>query len=237
MTLLSFAVAIMSLIGVIRGRIWFVQGRGKSALGLVAAFALFIAGGTALSASSPKTSAPTNGTKVAAPAAQAPVGQPTSSAPAAPGPSIETQRADFKAWYDNVMAIHDRADKAYAQYQVVTKAMTNGTTTLVEAYSAIESIRDAQAAGQSAIYSVKPPTSLSKSDQEKLSKATEYLSTGLYSRRTALDKVLKYMDEQKPSLLSDAQGDIKMADSFMIQGLAPILEVQAALGIEATATP
>lgn len=242
--LLSLAVAVLSLIGVVRGRILFVQGRGRAALGLVLAFILFVVGGAALPASAPKDSAPASGstepaapTETPRPEAKAPASQPQPAAPAPSGPSIETQRADFKAWYDKVMNIQNRADKAMGEYQKIADDLAKGSATLVDAYAATKSLRDVQAAAQSAMYGLKAPTSLSGADQQKLNKATQDLATGIFSRRTALDKVLRYLDEQKPSLIANAQDDLKMANSFMIQGIVPIVEVQTALGIELTATP
>ncbi|MGI6553834.1 MAG: hypothetical protein ACOX2P_00085 [Bacillota bacterium] len=78
---------------------------------------------------------------------------------------------------------------------------------------------------------LKPLKYWKKEHRKTLNEAISDLSTGLYTKAEGFEKVLEYLDEQKPSTLSEAKEEFEMAQGFMMGGIAKIVGVQMELGL------
>jgi hypothetical protein len=56
---------------------------------------------------------------------------------------------------------------------------------------------------------LKPLKYWKKEHRKTLNEAISDLSTGLYTKAEGFEKVLEYLDEQKPSTLSEAKEELK----------------------------
>lgn len=143
----------------------------------------------------------------------------------------QTAVKDFeKALY----SLEDEMKPIMANYQTAMDGMANGTIDIFTVYGAAEDAKSASRYLQSEVRKVDIPEYLPEEVQDYLVEARSDLSTAYFSKGEAFDLVLEFLDEQKPSYMSKIEDEIKMSDSFLLSGMAKVMQAKDAVGIDIT---
>lgn len=146
--------------------------------------------------------------------------------------SLEEQREAFLQWEREVTSLHQIADEASVKHDEILAALGAGEIDEYEAYSEISDVKKIIDNAWHNLSKVEAGESLSQERIKQLNAAMSDLTTGLYSKIGGMEKVLEFLDDQKPSLIEEAQDKFKMANSFMMDGIGKYIEVKVDLGLE-----
>jgi len=145
--------------------------------------------------------------------------------------TIEAQKQavlDFEKQFFNIekptsLALQDFSNKAGKLGQGVT---------VYDLYEAANKAKNACKNTQMIYTSLKIPDNIPDDVKKILKDAKSDLSTAYYSKSIAMDKAMKFLDEQKPSQMQEYKDEIKMADSFVINGVLKLTEAKQKIGID-----
>lgn len=136
----------------------------------------------------------------------------------------------------SVYALEGTVKPIMDNYQKVITAVSEGNATIYDAYDAATAAKKAAEHLQLEFSSLNAPKELPKDVKELLDDATNDLSTAYYTKKKAFDYVLKFLDDQKPSTMQKFKDESSMSDSFIMSGVAKILDAKTKMGIDITAT-
>jgi hypothetical protein len=138
---------------------------------------------------------------------------------------------DFeKSVYD----LEDTIEPIMDNYQKAMTGLGNGSVDIYTAYTAAKEARDACQYLQTKFYTMPIPEGLPEEIDALLSDASSDLGTAYYTKKEAMEYVLKFLDEQKPSYMDKFKEEISMSDQFMISGIAKIFDAKVKVGIDVT---
>jgi len=128
-------------------------------------------------------------------------------------------------------AIAKPADLAGKQYQKATQAVKNGQASLYTMYQAASHAKKQSSAAHIEFSALQIPDGLPKEIHELLSESKEYFGLAYFTKQTALDYILKYMDDKKMSDLQKSENDIEIAGKFIFNGALNLAMAKEKLGI------
>lgn len=161
--------------------------------------------------------------------------------PSTPVKPAKTEEDNTKKYQEAVLqfekemyAIEETMKPYMDNYQNALNGVSQGTVDFFTAYEATEEARDAAKNIQSQYYQMKIAKDLPKDVKKELEDAKSDLATAYYTKSEALEYVLKYFDDQKPSYMSKFQDEISMSDNFIMSGVLKVFKAKELVGIELT---
>jgi hypothetical protein len=166
------------------------------------------------------------------PATTAPAAE-TPEEPAEEEPAVYSEAAKnaFIAWESDIMFIHARADNATEAFSAVLNDFGEGKTDIYSTYNEAKRTRDIVDRARGDISRVDLGDELSDDHKSRLKDAAFTLSTGLFVKTEALDLILKFLDDPKPSYINEATENFNRGYIYMIEGLSAITMVKVELGL------
>jgi hypothetical protein len=138
----------------------------------------------------------------------------------------EQTKQDYIAFYQKIEGM----DKTYTNdYDKMIEAMKNNDAN--GAYDYAKQAKSAAKDLQFAYGSLKDPSGLTKDQQKALDDAEESLGLSYMIKAEALDSLMKYFDDFKPSELSDFKDKGSQASTYLMTGVAGLMDVGTQLGI------
>jgi len=224
--LLSVAGIIVGIYALIKGsapRLG-IKGRKVATIILCVSFLLFI---IAIASDTPSETAAVD----EEPATEEVAAPPEEPAEEEPAVYSEAAKNAFIAWESDIMIIHARADNATEAFSLILTDFGEGKTDIYSTYNEAKRTRDIVNSARRDINRVDLGDDLSDDHKSILKDAASTLSTGLFVKTEALDLILKFLDDPKPSYINEATENFNRGYIYMIEGLGAIIVVKAELGL------
>ncbi|BFT70681.1 hypothetical protein [Paenibacillus sp. P36] len=142
---------------------------------------------------------------------------------------------DVIAFEQSAYALEATAKPIFDNYQKIMTAVGTGKASIFDAYEATTNAKKAAESLQVKFNSLEVPKNLPKEVNTLLVESKQDLSTAYYGKKKAFDAVLKFLDDQKPSNMQVFKDETKMADQFVLSGVAKILDAKTKLDLDIAA--
>ncbi|TEB13335.1 hypothetical protein [Pelotomaculum propionicicum] len=143
----------------------------------------------------------------------------------------EAQKAEILEFEKQVFATEKIATNAIEIYTTKMSDMGNGKATIYEVYSAASKAKDKCKETQFAMSKVKTPQT-TKEINKLLDDTKSEIGTAYMLKAEALDSVMKFLDDQKPSDMQNFKDKIKSADSFIMGAVMKLYQAKEKAGID-----
>ena len=143
----------------------------------------------------------------------------------------EAAKNAFLTWESEIMLIHKRADDAMESFSLVLTEFGEGNADIYDTYNQAKLTKDIVYAAWRDLDRVDIGDELTDDHKERLSDATDSLSTGLFVKVEGLDLILKFLDDPKPSYVNEATGNFDRGYLYMLEGLSELSIVKTELGL------
>lgn len=144
----------------------------------------------------------------------------------------EAAKTAFLEWEARVTEIHTAADEVLDAYNQAVTKLSEGKIDIFSAYDYISNeVIPTNEKLENAMRLATPGNALSKKHRETLNSARHALADGLYWRTKAFERFLEFLDNQKPSLISEVKDDFEFANGYMLEGISKYIGVKMELGL------
>lgn len=135
--------------------------------------------------------------------------------------------------FEKEMLETEKPFTAYSdEYQRVMNAASNGNGDLITLYATIKKAHELAYSVNSSYLDLEIPVNIPEEDKKILEEAKETMATAYYLKTEAFDKMMRFIDEQKPSLMVEAEEDLKNSNLLLLSAISKLFEVKSKYGLE-----